>query len=136
MRSTVSTLRAARTRSSSGPRSLAARRVRRRSRRRLARPCRNCSSNTAPGNTPPAPTAAQQAAAGIAYGPTNANPAFAPLWVYDPTGFGTATVMNFANVFRTKGAAGNSTPANANFVGGKQIVNSNVSFAGQPMLYG
>ena len=49
--------------------------------------------------------------------------AFSPLWVYDPTAFGTASVLNFANVFRTKGAAGNGTAANANFVGGKQIVN-------------
>src|SRR5581483_1851228 len=75
-----------------------------------------------------APTAAQQAASGIAYGTNNANPAFSPLWVYDPSGFGTANVMNFANVRRTKGAAGNGTLANANFTGGRQIVNANVSY--------
>ncbi len=83
-----------------------------------------------------APTAAAQAAAGVTYGTNNANPQFSPLWVYDPTGFGTSNVMNFANVFRTKGAAGNGTLANANFIGGKQIVNSSVSYAGQPMLFG
>lgn len=83
-----------------------------------------------------APTAAAQAAAGISYGTNNANPIFSPLWVYDPSGFGTSNVLNFANVFRTKGAAGNGTLANANFIGGTQILNSSVSYAGQPMLYG
>mgnify|MGYP001555962425 CR=1 FL=1 len=83
-----------------------------------------------------APTAAQQAAAGVSYGTNNANPQFSPLWVYDPTGFGTSNLLNFANTFRTKGAAGNGTAANANFVGGNRIVNSSVSYAGQPMLYG
>jgi outer membrane receptor protein involved in Fe transport len=83
-----------------------------------------------------APTAAQQAAAGISYGTSNANPFFAPLYVYDPSAFGTSNVLNFANMFRTKGAAGNGTPANANFIGGKQIVNPNVSYAGAPMLEG
>jgi outer membrane receptor protein involved in Fe transport len=83
-----------------------------------------------------APTAAQQAAAGISYGTNNANPLFAPLYVYDPSAFGTSNVQNFANMFRTKGAAGNGTLANANFIGGKQIVNANVSYAGAPMLYG
>ncbi len=83
-----------------------------------------------------APTAAQQAAAGVAYGTSNANPLFAPLWVYDPTGFGTGDVLNFANVLRTKGATGNSTPANANLIGGQPIVNSSVAYGGQPMLDG
>lgn len=83
-----------------------------------------------------APSAATLAANGVAYGTNNANPLMSPLWVYDPSGFGTSNVLNFANTFRTKGAAGNSTAANANYIGGKQIVNSSVSFAGQPMLYG
>jgi hypothetical protein len=83
-----------------------------------------------------APTAAQQAASGVAYGTNNANPAFAPLWVYDPTAFGSADVQNFANVLRTKGAAGNGTAANRNLIGGKVITSASVSFAGQPMLDG
>ena len=83
-----------------------------------------------------APTAAQQAAAGVAYGTNNANPLFAPLWVYDPTAFGTGNVLNFANVFRTKGAAGNGTAANRNFIGGKAITSASVSYAGQPMIDG
>lgn len=93
---------------------------------------------TFPGAVAPsgAPTATQQAAAGISYTSSNANPLFSPTWVYDPTAFGTSTVMNFVNVFRTKGAAGNSNPANANFIGGHQIANSSVSYAGQPMLDG
>lgn len=83
-----------------------------------------------------APTAAQLAAAGVAYGTNNANPAFAPLWVWDPTGFGSADVMNFANVLRTKGAAGNGTAANRNLIGGKAITSASVSYAGQPMIDG
>ena len=83
-----------------------------------------------------APAAAQLAAAGVAYGTSNANPAFSPLWVYDPTAFGTSNVLNFANTFRTKGAAGNGTLANANFIGGNRIASASVSYAGQPMLYG
>jgi hypothetical protein len=83
-----------------------------------------------------APTAAQQAAAGVAYGTNNANPLFAPLWVYDPTAFGTGEVMNFANVLRTRGAAGNGTAANRNFIGGKAITSASVSYAGQPMIDG
>lgn len=89
----------------------------------------------APGSTN-VPTAAQQAAAGVAYGTNNANPLFAPLWVIDPTAFGTGTVLNFANVLRTKGAAGNGTAANRNFIGGKAITSASVSFAGQPMIDG
>lgn len=83
-----------------------------------------------------APSAAQQAASGVSYGASNANPLFSPLWVYDPTAFGTSNVLNFANVLRTKGAAGNSTAANTNVIGGQPIVNGNVSYAGQPMLDG
>ena len=83
-----------------------------------------------------APTAAQQAAAGISYGTNNANPQFSPLWVYDPTAFGTGNVLNFANVFRTKGAQGNGTAANRNFIGGKAITSASVSYAGQPMIDG
>jgi outer membrane receptor protein involved in Fe transport len=81
-------------------------------------------------------SAAQQAAAGVTYGTNNANPTLSPLWVYDPTAFGTNEVLNFANVFRTKGASGNSTAANANKINGRTIANSSVSFAGQPMLFG
>ena len=83
-----------------------------------------------------APSAAQQAAAGVSYGTNNANPLFAPLWVYDPTGFGTGTVLNFANVLRTKGAAGNGTAANRNLIGGRAITSASVSYAGQPMIDG
>ncbi|MEN9631737.1 MAG: hypothetical protein RL077_141 [Verrucomicrobiota bacterium] len=83
-----------------------------------------------------APTAAQQASAGVSYGTNNVNPLFAPLWVYDPTAFGTGTVMNFANVLRTKGAAGNGTAANRNLIGGKAITSASVSYAGQPMIDG
>ena len=83
-----------------------------------------------------APTAAVQAAAGVSYGTNNANPLFAPLWVYDPTAFGTGNVLNFANVLRTKGAAGNGTAANRNFIGGKAITSASVSYAGQPMIDG
>ncbi len=83
-----------------------------------------------------APTAAAQATSGVTYGTNNANPLFSPLWVYDPTAFGTPNVLNFANVLRTKGAAGNGTAANANIIGGQRIVNSSVSYAGQPMLFG
>lgn len=83
-----------------------------------------------------APTAAQLAAAGVAYGTNNANPNFAPLWVYDPTAFGTSNVLNFANVFRTKGAQGNATAANRNFIGGQAITSPSVSYAGQPMIEG
>jgi hypothetical protein len=83
-----------------------------------------------------APSAAQQAASGIAYGTNNANPQLSPLWVYDPTAFGTGNVLNFANMFRTKGAAGNATAANRNLINGRAIVSGSVSYAGQPMLYG
>ena len=82
------------------------------------------------------PTAAQQAAAGVAYGTNNANPLFAPLWVYDPTAFGTNQVLNFANVLRTRGASGNATAANRNFIGGRAITSASVNFAGQPMIDG
>ena len=74
-----------------------------------------------------APTAAQLAAAGISYCTNNANPLFSPLYVFDPTAFGTNNVLNFANVLRTKGAAGNGTLANANFIGGQQIRNASVT---------
>ncbi|MFM9079116.1 MAG: TonB-dependent receptor plug domain-containing protein, partial [Opitutaceae bacterium] len=79
------------------------------------------------------PTAAQQAAAGVAYGTNNANPQFAPLWVFDPTAFGTGDVLNFANFLRTRGATGNATPANRNLIGGRAITSASVNFAGQPM---
>ena len=82
------------------------------------------------------PTAAEQAAAGVAYATNNANPLFAPLWVIDPTAFGTGTVLNFANTLRTKGAQGNGTAANRNFIGGKAITSASVSYAGQPMIDG
>ena len=89
----------------------------------------------APGSTN-VPTAAEQAAAGVAYATNNANPLFAPLWVMDPTAFGTGQVLNFANTLRTKGAAGNGTAANRNFIGGKAITSASVSYAGQPMIDG
>lgn len=82
------------------------------------------------------PTAAQQASAGVAYGTNNANPLFAPLWVYDPTAFGTNQVLNFANFLRTKGATGNANAANRNFIGGRAITSASVNFAGQPMIDG
>lgn len=83
-----------------------------------------------------APTAAQQAASGVVYGTNSVTPQFAPLWVLDPAGFGTGEVMNFANVLRTKGAAGNATAANRNLIGGKAITNASVTYAGQPMIDG
>ena len=89
----------------------------------------------APGS-PNVPTAAEQAAAGVAYATNNANPLFAPLWVMDPTAFGTGQVLNFANTLRTKGAQGNGTAANRNFIGGKAITSASVSYAGQPMIDG
>ncbi|MSU67365.1 MAG: hypothetical protein CK548_03130 [Opitutia bacterium] len=92
-------------------------------------------SAIAPGSTN-VPTAAEQAAAGVAYATNNANPLFAPLWVMDPTAFGTGQVLNFANTLRTKGAAGNGTAANRNFIGGKAITSASVSYAGQPMIDG
>ncbi len=92
-------------------------------------------SAIAPGS-PNVPTAAEQAAAGVAYATNNVNPLFAPLWVMDPTAFGTGTVLNFANTLRTKGATGNGTAANRNFIGGKAITSASVNFAGQPMIDG
>ena len=89
----------------------------------------------APG-TPGVPTAAEQAAAGVAYATNNANPLFAPLWVFDPTAFGTGQVLNFANSLRTKGAQGNANVANRNFIGGRAITSASVSYAGQPMIDG
>ena len=86
--------------------------------------------------SPEVPTAAQQAAAGVSYGTNNANPLFAPLWVFDPTAFGTGQVMNFANVLRTKGATGNGTAANRNLIGGRAITSASVNFSGQPMIDG
>jgi hypothetical protein len=83
-----------------------------------------------------APTAAQAAAAGVQYTSSNANPLFAPTWVYDPTAFGTSNVLNFANTLRTKGASGNGNPTLTNFIGGKPIASGSVNYAGQPMLYG
>jgi len=82
------------------------------------------------------PTAAILAQEGIAYGTSNANPSLSPLWVYDPSGFGTTSVLNFANFFRTKGASGSSTAANSNYIGGNRIASGNVSYSNQPMLYG
>ena len=84
----------------------------------------------------PHSSAAEQAAAGVAYATNNANPLFAPLWVMDPTAFGTGQILNFANTLRTKGAAGNGTAANRNFIGGKAITSASVSYAGQPMIDG
>jgi len=86
-----------------------------------------------PANSPSAAILAQE---GISYGTSNANPSISPLWVYDPSGFGTSNVLNFANFFRTKGAAGSSTAANSNFIGGNRIASGSVSYANQPMLYG
>jgi hypothetical protein len=86
-----------------------------------------------PANSPTAAVLAQQ---GLSYGTSNANPSLSPLWVYDPTGFNTSNVLNFANFFRTKGAAGSSTAANSNYIGGNRIASGSVSYANQPMLYG
>ena len=83
-----------------------------------------------------APSAAQRAAAGVTYGASNANPLFAPLWVVDPTAFGTGNVLNFANFFRTQGAAGNNNSSLTNYIGGKPIRSGSVSYASQPMLDG
>lgn len=71
------------------------------------------------------PTGAQQNAAGIASYSSNG------AWIYDPTAFGTNAAINFAHVFRTKGASQSSGSS----IDGVKIVTPGLSFDGTSFLY-